>query len=520
MPEDNAFLVLEFLSETTLAVLVGSSGPLAVERLASIREFPSFELTNNQYDQILTQSLSLDEVTIGNERYLALSEMDLRSLNSDLQVVMSDFANNFNGLSITQIWLMGEGSAYPEIPELLQKRFSLPVHRCRPFLSSSLSDYSFDDPILQSSMNRLVGLGLGLISLPNQQFKNNSTNNHTDQSKAELLSAELVPINNSENVIDSEELSSAIESHQLDFSTPSNDQTITPVEVKSMDTSVSDQPVSPDNHLLFGASSEKSDAHLDDQDSFKKPNSINDNAIDAEENKIAGLMDKSNVKEVNSEKWPSISAVDSETDVGNLKLSDTALGDQAESMSVPKSANDAADRSNWPTIAPVSDSVVGAVSVDNQPNDSLESNVLPGLDLKNDKEDDSSLWPTISQADSSNSDISNAIDIDQVNKDLDQNPEFKLPLNTLEDIQASDSLSLPSAEDTQGVVNANASNANQFHDESVEQHDVLQNAGDTNFTPKIDSVKNSNVPETTDDDNNLADSDTFLLDELRFKDKN
>ena len=56
--------------------MVGCSGPIDSERLSAIREFPRFELTSSEQAQVVERSKSLEEVTIENDRYLHVSEMD------------------------------------------------------------------------------------------------------------------------------------------------------------------------------------------------------------------------------------------------------------------------------------------------------------------------------------------------------------------------------------------------------------------------------------------------------------
>ena len=60
-------LLLDFLPDTTLVTLVCLDGLIESERLPSIREFPRYELSEFEHEQILQCSKSLEEFTVANE---------------------------------------------------------------------------------------------------------------------------------------------------------------------------------------------------------------------------------------------------------------------------------------------------------------------------------------------------------------------------------------------------------------------------------------------------------------------
>ena len=155
--------ILDFSSESTLVTMVGSSGPIDSERLATTREFPRFELSANESDQIIERSKSLEELTIENDRYLPVSEMDLRAFFRDFKNVMAGFLQRFPGLKPSKIYLTGDGSAHPDLPALLQNKLNLPVKQIRPLLADRIRDWSVDEPLLLVGLSRLVGLGLSLL---------------------------------------------------------------------------------------------------------------------------------------------------------------------------------------------------------------------------------------------------------------------------------------------------------------------------------------------------------------------
>ena len=99
-------LVCDFSPESTLVTMVGCSGPIDSDRLPAIREFPRFELNDSDRVQVVERSKSLEEVTIENDRYLHVSEMDLRALHDSLDSVLGRFRERFPGLSLNQAYVM------------------------------------------------------------------------------------------------------------------------------------------------------------------------------------------------------------------------------------------------------------------------------------------------------------------------------------------------------------------------------------------------------------------------------
>ena len=89
--------------------------------------------------------------------------MDLRVFIRDLEGVLSDFLKRYPGSTLNQVVVTGEGSAHPDLPALLQDHLNCSVKQVRPLLTNGLREWDLDEPMLQSSLSRLVGLGLGLL---------------------------------------------------------------------------------------------------------------------------------------------------------------------------------------------------------------------------------------------------------------------------------------------------------------------------------------------------------------------
>ena len=170
-----ASLLLEFLPDATLVNLVCAEGLIDSDRLPAIREFPRYELSELEREQILNRSQSLEQVTVENERYLPLSEMDLRAFFHDLEGGLKNWSQRFPSLILDQVYVVGDGSAHPGLAELLQNNLNCSVKHVRPFLVGGLRDWSLDEPLLQSSLTRLVGLGMGLLGLEQAEDQSQPT---------------------------------------------------------------------------------------------------------------------------------------------------------------------------------------------------------------------------------------------------------------------------------------------------------------------------------------------------------
>ena len=161
-------LVLELQRDCTHFILVGSSGPLHLERLAAIREFPEPVLSEEQTVSALEDGVGAEQLSIHQESYLALSELDLRVLVAEMREALQRFSADWPGFHLHDIALMGLNSAHPLLAELLQAEFGCVVQVLEPALAPTVEGLQYDNVVVQKSLNRLVGLGLGL--LPNDHL--------------------------------------------------------------------------------------------------------------------------------------------------------------------------------------------------------------------------------------------------------------------------------------------------------------------------------------------------------------
>ncbi len=181
-------LVLELKTECTHFTLVSASGPVWFERLAAIREFPEPVLTEEQTISTLEEGVLAEQISIHQENYLAIGELDLRILVSEVRDALKRFSNQCSGFRMVDIVLTGRNSAHPFLPALLKEEFDCFVRALEPSLSVGIEGLQFDNVLVQKSLNRLLGLGLGL--LPSHYLLSNGNPEYSQQT----ASAQAIPL--------------------------------------------------------------------------------------------------------------------------------------------------------------------------------------------------------------------------------------------------------------------------------------------------------------------------------------
>ena len=161
-------LVLELLPDCSQLSVVSPSGPIRFERLSAIRDFPDPELEGEQQKEALEAGFSAEELTVKDENYLPISELDLRAVVRDLKAVISGLTARDSSTVVRGLTLSGISSAHPLIKDLFQEALGCDVKLLNPMLMSRVSSFSLDDLLIQAGLARLIGLGLGL--LPREQL--------------------------------------------------------------------------------------------------------------------------------------------------------------------------------------------------------------------------------------------------------------------------------------------------------------------------------------------------------------
>ena len=157
--------ILDLSAESTQLTLCSSMCPLQTERLASIRLFPNPELDQEQFKIAQEELIFAESIVVEDERYLPISELDLRVLNSEIASSINRFTESWPEFSLTSVSLFGINSAHPALVDLLQVGLGVPVESRCPSLLSSISSLHFDKKLLViRGISRLIGLGCGLLS--------------------------------------------------------------------------------------------------------------------------------------------------------------------------------------------------------------------------------------------------------------------------------------------------------------------------------------------------------------------
>jgi len=160
----NQYLILlELLPDATHLTITGAFGPVAIERIAAIREFPQVELSSDGENAAIAEALSGEALALGNENYMPISELDLRVIIRELNNSIDSFKQLNPYAEMIGVALSGINSAHPMIDDLLKTGLNLSVQILRPIGASCVQSVSFKQLIVHQSIGRIIGLGLGLL---------------------------------------------------------------------------------------------------------------------------------------------------------------------------------------------------------------------------------------------------------------------------------------------------------------------------------------------------------------------
>ena len=158
-------LLLELLPDCTHLTIVAASGPVALDRLAAVREFLEPVLNAEQADAAMAEALSAEAIALADDRYLPISELDVRVLVREVGQAMQLFGDTTSPCRWKGVALTGINSAHPLLADLLAASLSLPVHVLRPMASTGVGSVVFSQLLVHQSLGRLLGLGLGMLPL-------------------------------------------------------------------------------------------------------------------------------------------------------------------------------------------------------------------------------------------------------------------------------------------------------------------------------------------------------------------
>ena len=160
--KDKQFLLLlDFKSDATFLTLLDKNGPLRIDRISSIREYPH-NFSENYSDKM---------------DYLELSKLELKIIVKDINKILKNYFKNGSDISDYEVFIIGPNSAHPKLVELLGSLLSKNVYLISPTNCEGIYDATYDDDINEFFISSLIGTGLGLtksinISLEkSQDFK-------------------------------------------------------------------------------------------------------------------------------------------------------------------------------------------------------------------------------------------------------------------------------------------------------------------------------------------------------------
>jgi Tfp pilus assembly PilM family ATPase len=161
--DETALLMhVELLDECSLVSLVSRYGPLKLVRLTAIREFPEPELEPEQQGSEPAMVINESQI-VASDRYLPLSEMDLRRLSLELKQLIRECELQYSWLQWHGVVLAGPSSAHPMLAPLLQEAIGLPVELSRPLAATGIGTVLVDQSMVLQSLGRLMGLGLSFL---------------------------------------------------------------------------------------------------------------------------------------------------------------------------------------------------------------------------------------------------------------------------------------------------------------------------------------------------------------------
>ena len=167
-------IILELLNEFTQILITDSSGPISVNRITSIKNYPSAE----DKDQIKNDIKNKDKKSSDDsDQYMKLSELDIKVLVKETRREINSVFKKNHIKGKVSVYLIGKNSEHPNLTNLIGKALSMPTYLISPANANGVDNCDFDPNLIsEKSIGRLVGLGLGLMRDNEFNAKDNSIN--------------------------------------------------------------------------------------------------------------------------------------------------------------------------------------------------------------------------------------------------------------------------------------------------------------------------------------------------------
>ena len=161
-------LILELTVDCSHVVIMRKTGICDVKSLATIRDFDS----QNSID--IDNEESIEDQIINSSEYLKITDLDLKILLGELKSIIREFEEKNEKCNCKSILLSGINSAHPNIANLIRDSLKINTLLLNPFESENVSSISYQNQIIAQGLNRVVGLGLGILSDYSPDYKTNN----------------------------------------------------------------------------------------------------------------------------------------------------------------------------------------------------------------------------------------------------------------------------------------------------------------------------------------------------------
>ena len=144
-------ILLELKSECTHLTLVNYKGPLYLDRLTSIKNFPV------EAGGIINDS---------ENKYLPISKYDLKVLVKDIKSSLTKFLKGKLKECKLKILISGVNSSHPNLTKILGESINLPTYLLSPSSNKNFGEIDFvNENIYETNFARLLGLALGISDI-------------------------------------------------------------------------------------------------------------------------------------------------------------------------------------------------------------------------------------------------------------------------------------------------------------------------------------------------------------------
>ncbi len=139
LSENEYALLLELNSDCSHVVIADSSGPVLVDRIASIKEYP--QLNRNPNAGNPNDNLASKKEEVPKKKYMKISKLDLRVIVRELKSLLRRFTQDQNITAKFSIYLSGHNSQHDEIAKVLGESINLPVYLVDSYIPKKQSIY-------------------------------------------------------------------------------------------------------------------------------------------------------------------------------------------------------------------------------------------------------------------------------------------------------------------------------------------------------------------------------------------